>query len=270
MTVRLKVLKVPRVGLEADGIVPEAFANRSVEEIRKIELWVGRRKVSLGEVFEVSVGGKAGKPAVEVIGDASRIKRMGQGMAAGSLRILGHAGMHLGNQMSGGEIHVEGSVSSWCGCEMSGGSIRVTGDAGHYLGGAYRGSTKGITGGIINVERSVGNEAGCRMADGVIRIGGTCGDFVGVRQTGGMISVGGTCGLRPGANMKGGSLVLNGRLESLLPGAEYVGEIKDPKVGEAELQGLYMKFKCDLAERTQGELLLHTAVNPDMLGRYQK
>jgi formylmethanofuran dehydrogenase subunit C len=248
------IKKVPAVGLEVDVIDPANFSKKELGEIERLEVWAGRRTMPMGEAFEVSVQGPEEK--VEIHGDASRVKRIGQGMASGRIDLFGDAGMHLGNRMSGGEIHVSGSVSSWCGCEMQGGSISISGNAAHYLGGAYRGSSVGMQGGTITVRGTAGGEAGCRMADGIIIIGGGCGDFAGVHQKGGVIVVHGPCGARPGAGMSGGLLILNGRVESILPGAAYVEEVQEAEAGGTKLKGPFLKFKCDLAEETQGELLI--------------
>jgi len=261
--ITLRALRIPRLGLEAEEISPENLAQRDAEEIRSIELWSGKRRIALGKVFDVFVGN--GDDAIlDIWGDISRVKRLGQGMSTGKMILHGGSGMHLGNQMTGGEILVEGDVASWCGSEMKGGSITVKGSAGHYLGGSYRGSSKGMQGGRIEVFGSTGNEAGCRMVAGEILLHGSTGDFCGIHQTGGLITVGGACGARPGASMMGGCLILDGEVESLLPGAEFVGSIQDPVVEGKGLSGLYLEFKCDMAERRQGRILLRAETNPRM------
>ena len=254
MSVRLVVKKVPAVGLEAEVIDPATLVKKGLSEIGRLQVWAGRRTMPLGEAFDISAEGP--EDNIEIHGDASRVKRIGQGMASGRIDLFGDAGMHLGNRMSGGEIHVSGSVSSWCGCEMQGGSISIAGNAAHYLGGAYRGSSAGMQGGSIAVSGAAGGEVGCRMADGIITIGAGCGDFAGVHQKGGVIVVHGTCGARPGAGMTGGLLILNGRVESILPGAAYVEEVQEAEAAGARLKGPFLKFKCDLAEQAQGELLI--------------
>lgn len=259
MSIKLVVKKVPAVGLEADVIDPAALGKKGLSEIGRLQVWAGRRTMPLADPFDISV--QVPEEKVEIHGDASRVKRIGQGMASGRIDLFGDAGMHLGNRMSGGEIHVSGSVSSWCGCEMQGGSITIAGNAAHYLGGAYRGSSAGMQGGSITVSGAAGGEAGCRMADGVITIGAGCGDFAGVHQKGGVIVVHGPCGARPGAGMTGGQLILNGRVESILPGAAYLEEVQEVEAAGTKLKGPFLKFKCDLAEETQGELLILTEPN---------
>ncbi len=94
------------------------------------------------------------------------------------------------------------------------------------------------------------------MSDGIIILGSGCWDFAGVHQKGGVIVVNRSCGARPGAGMTGGSLILNGRVESILPGAIYVEEVQEADAAGTKLKGPFLKFKCDMAEETQGELLV--------------
>ena len=94
---------------------------------------------------------------------------------------------------------------------MKNGLIRVTGNAGHLTGGAYRGSSKGMTGGTLLVEGNAGNEIGLCMRRGLIAVGGSAGDMVGFNMIAGTVAVFGECGIRPGAGMRRGTLALLGQ-----------------------------------------------------------
>jgi len=264
LTVSLRAKALPPVGLEADCLTPDNLLDRNAEEISRIRVWCGRRRMRLGRFFDIETDA-SGEFDVEISGDLSRVKRIAQEMSTGSLHLLGHAGMHLGNSMKGGKVIVEGNVSSWCGAEMAGGSIEIGGDAGHYLGGSYRGSPKGMTGGSIHLRGSAGHELGCRMAGGEIEIAGGCGDFASVHQSGGLVRVAKGCGYRPAASMSGGALVVDGPAGSLIPGARYAGVKSDPEIESRPLKGIYAEFLCDQAERTQGRLFLLVERNRSLL-----
>jgi formylmethanofuran dehydrogenase subunit C len=94
---------------------------------------------------------------------------------------------------------------------MRGGLIHVRGDASHLVGGAYRGSAKGMRGGTILVEGNAGNEVGLSMQKGVIAIGGQAGDFLGFNMKDGTIIVLENTGRRAGAGMHGGTIAILGQ-----------------------------------------------------------
>ncbi len=269
MTILLKVKHVPAVGIEAPAITPQKIADRTNQEISEIKLWTGRRKLKLGQVFEIQEGHQSNWD-IEILGDTSRIKRIGQGMSGGSMLIDGGAGMHLGNGMKGGSIRVNRNVDSWCGCEMVDGSISIGGDAGHYIGGAYRGSKYGMRGGSIEIEGNAGNEIGCRMSGGEITVRGDCMDFSGVNQSGGLIHVGGSCQQRPSAGMTGGKLVIEGSVGSLIPGASYEKLERNLQIPSGPAQGTYGVFKSDMAESSQGKVYISENSNEDLLDSYMK
>ncbi len=110
------------------------FAGKSTQEIAGLEVWEGNRKRTLGELFEID--GEAGtaleEVSIRVLGDAGRVRRIGEAMSAGRIVVEGDAGMHLGEGMKGGTITVAGDAGSWAGSKMRMGTIEVKGDAGDY------------------------------------------------------------------------------------------------------------------------------------------
>ena len=137
---KLTLHTAPEVPLEAELISPDKLLGKSENEINKLTLFYGNRKVELGEFFTVE--GKA-NGTFELEGDLSRIKLIGSDMSDGRVTINGDVGTHLGAGMSGGEIVVKGTAGDWVGREMSGGRITIKGDAGHLVGSAVRGSAVG-------------------------------------------------------------------------------------------------------------------------------
>lgn len=198
--------------IEAEAIVPDRLAGKTLAEIAALAILHGNRELRLNEVFQIA--GDASDGRIEVVGDCSTIKNLGRGMASGHLTVRGSAGLHLGAEMKGGRIDVYGNVDDWLGAEMRGGTIHVHGHAKSLVGAAYRGGTKGMRGGTILIDGDAGHEVGANMRRGLIAIGGTCGDFAGVSMLAGSIFACGGIGRRPGAGMKRGSIiVLNGNVE---------------------------------------------------------
>jgi len=207
----------PQAPLEAAAITPELLQGKSALGIAKLPITHGNEACRLGDFFEVEGGGTA-----EIIlnGDLSRVKNIAAGMIRGTVTVHGDAGMHLGAQMRGGAIRVFGNTGDWAGAEMSGGTIHVRGDAGHGLGGAYRGSRKGMNRGLILVQGDAGNEVGAVMRRGLIVVAGSAGDFAGAFMIAGSIMVFGHLGIRAGAGLLRGTIVAF-QMPELLPTYRY-------------------------------------------------
>jgi len=256
----------PTVPLEADAIAPERLEGLSAAQVAAVGLLYGNQRAQIGDFFNVE-GTCNGE--IRVVGDASRVKRMGSGMSQGRLVIEGDAGMHLGAAMTGGEIRVQGNAGDWLGAEMSGGRITVTGNAGHMVGSALRGTRKGVEGGEIIVHGNAGNEIGSGMRRGLIAIGGDSGDFTGVNMLAGTVVVLGKLGWRTGAGMRRGTIVSVQSAE-LLPTFFYacayrpvalrlvLGHLRGLglPVTDEQLMGLYRRWSGDGVELSKGEILL--------------
>lgn len=266
MSLVLTLHTQPAVPLEADVIAPERFEDLSPAQVAATALQYGNQRAQIGDFFDVA-GTADGE--VRVVGDTSRVKRIGTGMTRGRLLIEGDAGMHLGAGMAGGEIRVQGNAGDWLGAEMSGGRITVTGNAGHMLGSAFRGSRLGVMGGEIIVHGNAGNEVGGGMRRGLIAVGGDSGDFTGVNMLAGTIVVLGQLGWRPGAGMRRGTIV-SMRPAELLPTFFYACTYRPVAlrlvighlcrlglpVTDAQLEGRYRRWSGDGVELNKGEVLL--------------
>ncbi len=206
------------IPVEADSICPDRFLGRGPAEIAALPAYYGRRRVTLGDLFEVD---GAGADNITVTGDLRHVKKIGLGMSMGRISVTDDVGPHLGAYMSGGEISAERSAGDWVGAHMKGGRIVVQGDAGHFVGAAYPGEPRGVTGGAIIVGGNVGGEVGARMRRGSIVVGGDTGEFAGAHMIAGSILVFGRLGARPGAGMKRGSIVAFGDAPKLLPTFRY-------------------------------------------------
>lgn len=202
------------IPLEVDSVRLETVRAQSADEVLRTLIQRGNRQQPLGEFF--SVRGSAAEDATLVWqGDCRQVRRIGAGWTAGTLRVEGDAGMHLGSAMGGGEIICEGHAADWAGAEMKGGRLTICGDAGHQLGAVYPGGRRGMTGGEILVHGNAGDDVGHTMRRGLIAIRGRCGDTAGARVIAGTILIGGTAGIRHGAAMKRGSIIFCEPGESL-------------------------------------------------------
>ena len=81
-TLRLKESSALPIGapigapVEADIICPDRFVGRSQAELATLPVFYGRRKLALGELFEVKVEDE-NSDTITVIGDLSHVKRIG-------------------------------------------------------------------------------------------------------------------------------------------------------------------------------------------------
>jgi formylmethanofuran dehydrogenase subunit C len=206
--ITLTLKQQPNVPLEAESICPDVMAGLTPEAIRTLPVYLGKRQCRLDEFFDVE---GAGGDALDIRGDAGKVKWIGRGMTRGHISIHGNAGMHLGSAMKGGTIEVSGNVSDWLGAEMTGGLIRVHGNAGGQVGAAYRGSMQGMRGGTILIGGGAGLEVGMRMRRGLIALGGPVRDFTGLQMKGGTIF------LLAGAEIRTGAWMVRGTIVSATP-----------------------------------------------------
>ncbi|RLG33897.1 formylmethanofuran dehydrogenase subunit C, partial [Methanosarcinales archaeon] len=182
-TITLSMKQSITVPLEAENITPDNLAGKSVDEIKAVTVYHGNSEAVIGDFFDVTVEGSGNDPAsTEIIikGDLTRVKRIGEGMSAGSIVIEGDCDMHCGAFMRGGKITVKGNADAWAGREMRGGEIIIEGDAGNYVGSAYRGELTGMRGGKIVVEGNAGDYLGEHLGGGEIIVKGNTGVLPGL------------------------------------------------------------------------------------------
>jgi formylmethanofuran dehydrogenase subunit C len=161
-SVTLRRKESSSIAVEADSICPDRFVGRGQTEIAELPAYYGRRKVTLGDLFEVE---GYGADNVTVSGDLKAVMKIGQGMTHGRITVTGDVGTHLGATMAGGEIVVQGAVGDSVGADMSGGLIVVHGDAGESAGA-------GMSAGSIVVEGRLRGSPGAGMRGGAIVVFG--------------------------------------------------------------------------------------------------
>ncbi len=269
MPLDLTYLQSRSVPVEVEGITPDAVAGKSLDEVRRMPVFVGNAETELGELFRVA--GDTADLHLNWHGELQGVHWIGAKMTSGRMLVHGAGGRHIGSEMAGGEIVVEGDAGDWVGAELRGGVIQVRGSAGHLVGAAYRGSRRGMLGGTIVIGGSVGNELGHTMRRGLIVVAGDAGDLIGFNMLAGTILVFGQVGIRHGAGMKRGTIGLLGTdRPDLLPTFRYACQYQPQAMtlvmreverlgvnvpGELQAKG-YQLFNGDLIEGGRGEILL--------------
>jgi formylmethanofuran dehydrogenase subunit C len=266
MSLTLTMRNPPEVPLEAEALSPERFEGLSAAQAAAVPVLYGNRRAQLGDFFGIEGQGDS---ELHLVGDCTRVKRIGAAMTRGQIVIEGNAGMHLGAGMLGGAIIVKGDATDSVGLEMLGGQIVILGNAGHLVGSTIRGGSVGIRGGEIIVHGNVGNETGTGMRRGLIAVGGDAGDFTGANMLAGTIVVLGQLGWRTGAGMKRGSIVST-RPADLLPTFSYactyrpvmlrllLAHLRERElpVTDAHIGGRYRRWSGDAIAANRGEILL--------------
>jgi formylmethanofuran dehydrogenase subunit C len=266
MSLTLTMKSPPEVPLEADALTPQRLEGMGAAQAAAVPVLYGNRRAQIGDFFDI-VG--QGDGELHLVGDCTRVKRIGAAMTRGRIVIEGNAGMHLGAGMSGGAIIVKGNASDSVGLEMLGGQIVIMGNAGHLVGSTIRGGSVGVRGGEIIVHGNAGNETGTGMRRGLIAVGGNTGDFTGANMLAGTIVVLGQLGWRSGAGMKRGSIVST-QPADLLPTFGYACTYRPVMVRlvlahlrgrglpvtDAHVTGRYRRWSGDAVEANRGEILL--------------
>jgi len=200
--------------LDAAPLRPDRLAGLSAKEIARLPLRLGRREVPLGEPFEVRRAD--GSDTLVIEGGDARLDRLGMGLSAGTIRVLGDVGEELAREATGGRIEVEGSAGAFACTGMCEGTVVVRGDVGEHAGSRRTGLRWGMRGGVLWVGGRLGDCAGERMRRGVI-VAGSAGARTGTFLSAGTILVRGSAGWEPGFGLRRGSLILLGPPPDLLP-----------------------------------------------------
>ena len=247
-TVIITMKNLPTLYLEADTISPDAFAGKSAAEIAKLPVFEGNQQFTLGKYFEIA--GDSGKTAADthivVKGDLLKVKYIGMKMTAGEITIEGNTDMYVGAWMQGGKIHAKGNINAFAGTGMKGGELIIEGNAGNYLGSAYRGDWRGMQGGKILVKGNAGSDTGTFMNGGEIVINGNADVHVGTHAEGGKIVIKGNAKSRVGGQMVEGEICVFGKIDVVMPGFRYTGDVEYECDGT---KGKFALYEGDIGER---------------------
>ncbi|MFZ0006080.1 MAG: formylmethanofuran dehydrogenase subunit C [Methanoregula sp.] len=247
-TITLTVKKVPELYLECEGLNPDTFAGKSVDQIAKIPMYQGKEISTLGEYFTVAgtTGATAADTKIVVNGDCSKMKYIGSKMTAGEMVVNSDCDMYTGSWMSGGKLLVKGNVHSFCGLALKGGEFTIEGNAGNYLAAAYRGDWRGMSGGVLRVKGNAGSDVASFMTGGTLIIEGSVDIHLGTHMEGGKIILKGNANRRVGGQLVKGEIYVFGTINVMMPGYKKTGEV------DLEVDGTKAKFDeyiGDLGER---------------------
>ncbi|MBC7945607.1 MAG: formylmethanofuran dehydrogenase subunit C [Burkholderiales bacterium] len=217
LTFKLKAQPQQRVDLSP--LTPDTLAGLSNDAIAAIELQSGNRKITVGDLFDISSGSASSTDdetvSVIIENGCSKLDYIGNGMTRGSIVVRGDCGAYVAFNMRGGALTIEGNVGAYAGCGMKSGVLRIAGNAGDFLGAALPGFRHGMAGGTIIVSGSAGERIGDHMRRGAILIEGNAGDYCGSRMLAGTIAVLGEVGEHCGFGMKRGTLLLSSKPQKL-------------------------------------------------------
>lgn len=262
----LRLREPPSCPLDLAPLSPESLLGKSEAERAAVPLRLGNRAVPAGELFSFHPGpGEEGALVLE--GTTELCDRIGAGLGAGTIRVVGDAGAEVGLAMRGGRIEIEGRVGELAAAEAEGGFLRIRGSAGPRLAGALPGGG-GARGVAVLVEGDCGPMAAQGMRRGLVIVLGGCGSHLGFALRGGTVLVRGPGGPGAGTAMRRGSLLLLD--SSIEPGATFADagrhELLWLAVLAKHLTGLGLpgllpsrrvrRFLGDLADLGKGEILV--------------
>jgi formylmethanofuran dehydrogenase subunit C len=250
--------------VDAENITPDFFETKTIDEIKALPIFEGNRRRIIADLFRVDYDASSEDVTIHLVGDLTKIKKIGAKMSLGQIVVDGSVGMRLGEEMRGGIITVKGNADSWTGTMMKGGLIEIHGNARDYIGSSYRGSTEGMKGGTIVVHKNAGSEAGCFMRSGLIKVHGNIGSFTGIHMSDGTILVEGNAEGRLGAQMRGGKIVVLGKVPSILPTFTVNSIRRRATVGNERVAGPFYLYTGDLAEMGEGRLYVSQIKNPHL------
>ena len=255
--------------LEAESILPDAFATLDEAGIARLPLWDGPCVVPLGDVFHVR-GGRS--TTVRIAGDLALVDAIGAGMSTGDLRVEGAVGRYVGTRMSGGTLRVGGDAGYGAGLEMSGGLLDVGGNAGDRLGAGRLAAARGMAGGEIIVRGTAGAEIGASMRRGTVIVAGNAGPRAGIGMIAGNVIVFGSAGEDPGRFNKRGTIVVCGGVR-VAPTYRYDCTYRPPHIAVTMVHlksrrkfsidddpstARFRRYSGDMAELGRGEILART------------
>ena len=204
-----------RQRLDLSPLLPERLAGLGKAAIGAIELDSGKRRLSVGEVFDIAAGDEA---TLVIRGRGAALDYVGRDMTRGEIGVEGDVGAYAGLAMKGGRLTVGGNAGPFAGAAMRDGILEIKGNAGDGLGGGLPGERRGMSGGLILLRGDAGARAAERLRRGVILIEGSAGDYLGARMVAGTaVVLGPQAGRHPGFAMKRGTLMLLHPPRHILP-----------------------------------------------------
>lgn len=199
-----------RVDLRA--ATPQALCTLGAQAAARASVTQGNQHLALGDLFDVvEEAGDVSVAQLTLEGDLRRIDRIGWQMAAGVLRVEGHAGDYAGCGMRGGELTVSGDAGDFTASELAGGRIEIGGDSGDFAAASLPGSIDGMRGGALTIRGSAGERLADHMRRGTVVVFGNAGDYAASRIVAGTLAIAGDCGAYLAYGMRRGTVLCLGR-----------------------------------------------------------
>ena len=202
--ITLHLTEPPRFALDLSVLTPDGLQDLTLDQIKRLPLAQGRRRLKLGELFAVQGTADA---TLEITGVTPLCHRLGAQMSRGQLIVRGNCGDEVGRDMRGGTLQIYGNARDRVGAGMRTGTIEINGAAGDFVGASLMGATSGMKGGTIVVTKNVGARLGDRMRRGLIVVGGNAGAAAASQLIAGTLVVLGTCGPGAANGMRRGTLL---------------------------------------------------------------
>jgi formylmethanofuran dehydrogenase subunit C len=196
----------PAQTVDLSPLVPDKLAGKRREEIARIDLACGNRRLRVAELFDMD--GEHAEDGIAIRGSTDRLTHIGARMEHGTISVEGGCGPYAGLAMRGGEIVIQGDAGAFAGSGMRAGMIEIRGNAGDFVGSALPGDKQGMRGGTIVIGGNAGDRLGDHLRRGIILVRGDAGAFCGARMLAGTIMVCGRVGESPGFGLKRGTLLL--------------------------------------------------------------
>ena len=195
----------PQQRIDLSSLTPAHLVGKSPAEIGAIPLVVGRKKLRVDSLFDIS-----GNNVDDIIiaNSCDKLDYIGHDMKQGRITVHGNAGDYLGLKLRSGEITVHGNAGIFAASGMAGGFLHIHGNAGDFLAAAIPGERKGMKGGTVIVTGNAGDRVGDQMRRGLLLIEGNAGDYCASRMLAGTIGVLGQVGGYAGYGMRRGTLLL--------------------------------------------------------------
>jgi formylmethanofuran dehydrogenase subunit C len=210
---RLVLRGKPDQRLDLSPLTPDRLGGLDTAAIEALPLHTTRRRVNVGDIFQVHPGDPAG---IVIEGGSERFDRVGEAMRAGVLTVEGDVGQQAGRLMAGGQLVIRGNTGGWAASGLLGGILEITGDAGGFLGGPLAGERTGMRGGVVVVRGRAGMRVADRLRRGLVIIEGDAGAHAGSGMVAGTLVVCGAVGALPGILMRRGTIVV-GKVTELAP-----------------------------------------------------
>jgi len=233
--IELHVLPSTLDWIDGTAIAVDRLCGKSATELQGVPIETSEGMRTLADLFSIS-SAESSDETLSVVGDCTRLQRLGVHHSRGTLLIRGNVGDRFGERQEGGRLLVLGDAGDEAFAGKKEGVSIVFGNCGDRFGAPLPGEKSGIRGGDCLVYGNVGDRACERLRRGTIVIGGDAGEALGAQCIAGTMIVFGDVGEAWGMGMRRGSLIFLSD-----PCSEPGCSLSDPKYFELSFLPLVWK-----------------------------